>query len=232
MLRSRIYGLLLFFLVFTGCQKANYTAIAPPWEPDYKIDRSEKAIIKFEEADKQSFPGKGGIVMIGSSSFTMWRTSAEDLAPLHTINRGFGGNTLPEVIYYLDRTVFPYEPSKVVVYCENDMFGKKTKTPEQTRDAYVELTRQIREKFPKVKMYFVSLKPSPSRVHKQEDVIKTNQLIGDFVKKDKNHEYIDVWPVMMKDGRPDGSIFLKDSLHMNREGYERWIKVIKPALSK
>lgn len=232
MLHPRILGFLLFILLLSSCQKASYTSIAPPWEPDFDLTRHEKTILEYEEADKKNFPPKGGMVMLGSSSFRMWRTSYEDLAPLPTINRSFGGNTLPEVIHYLDRTVFPYEPASVVVYCENDMFGKKNKTPEQTRDAYVELTRLIREKLPNVKMYYVSMKPSPSRVNKQPDVIKVNKLIGDFVKKDKNHEYIDIWPVMMKDGKPDGSIFLKDSLHMNREGYERWIKVLKPALSE
>jgi len=81
-------------------------------------------------------------------------------------------------------------------------------------------------------LYGVSLKPSPSRWAKKDDVIKANQLIQDFIKSDRHHQYIDVWPVMLKNGRPDGSIFLKDSLHMNEEGYRRWIKVIKPILQK
>lgn len=231
MLHKGIYGLLFLILCLVGCNKVSYAPIAPAWTPNYAVDKSEKAIQNYEAADKENFPAKGGIVLIGSSSFTLWKSAAEDLAPLPIINRGFGGSTYPEVIHYIDRIVFPYEPSKVVVYCENDMFGQKEKSPEQTYDAYVELTRRIRAKLPNVKMYYVSMKPSPSRVHKQADVIKANKLIGEFVKKDKNHEYIDVWPVMMKDGKPDGSIFLKDSLHMNREGYERWIKVLKPALS-
>ncbi len=61
------------------------------------------------------------------------------LLHLPIINRGFGGSTFPEVIHYADRTIFKYHPKTVVIYCENDMFGKKTKTPEQVRDAYVKL---------------------------------------------------------------------------------------------
>jgi hypothetical protein len=76
------------------------------------------------------------------------------------------------------------------------------------------------------------LKPSPSRWDRREEVIKTNQLIRDFVESDRHHDYIDVWPVMLKGSRPDGSVFIKDSLHMNLEGYRRWTQVIKPIVGK
>lgn len=112
------------------------------------------------------------------------------------------------------------------------MFVDKTKTPEQTRDSYVEFTRLVRERLPDAQMYYVSMKPSPSRWARRDEVLKANQLIKDFTKKDKNHDYIDVWPVMLKDGRPDATIYLKDSLHMNAEGYRRWTEVIKPVLQK
>jgi hypothetical protein len=131
-------------------------------------------------------PAPGGIVFTGSSSFTKWQSAAEDLAPLPIINRGFGGSTLPEVIYYADRAITKYNPKTVVIYCENDMFGSKKKTPEQVRDAYVQLCKLIREKQPDVRLYGISLKPSPSRWARKDDVIKANQLIQDYIKQDKN----------------------------------------------
>ncbi|WP_025762517.1 GDSL-type esterase/lipase family protein [Dyadobacter tibetensis] len=229
---SRVFVLLGLVAVAGSCQKPNYTSIAEPWTPDYAVDRSEKSIQAFEAQDAKDMPAPGGIVLTGSSSFTMWKSAAEDLAPLPIINRGFGGSTFPEVIHYADRTIFKYDPKTVVIYCENDMFGSKPKTPEQVRDEYVKLTKLIHQKAPKAHIYGISLKPSPSRWHKREETQKANQLIQDFIAKDKHHEYIDIWDVMLKDGRPDGSIFLRDSLHMNASGYERWIKVIKPVLEK
>jgi lysophospholipase L1-like esterase len=226
------YYLYLLFFGLTACQKANYSSLGSAWEPNYKLDRSEAAILAYEKADEKNMPAEGGIVFAGSSSFTKWQSAAQDLAPLPIINRGFGGSTLPEVIHYADRTIFKYRPKTVVIYCENDMFGSKEKTPEQTRDAYVQLTKLIHEKLPDAFIYGVSLKPSPSRWARKADTEKANALIKEFIKKDKRHEYIDVWPVMLKDGRPDGSIFVKDSLHMNGEGYRRWIQVFKPILSK
>ncbi|WP_138477551.1 GDSL-type esterase/lipase family protein [Dyadobacter bucti] len=226
------YFLVLLVVWLGACNKPNYTSLDVPWEPDYKLDRSESSIKNYEAKDAEKMPAPGGIVFAGSSSFTKWQSAAEDLAPLPIINRGFGGSTLPEVIYYADRTILKYNPKTVVIYCENDMFGSKKKTPEQVRDAYVALTKTIREKQPDVLMYGISLKPSPSRWERRAEVEKANKLIRDFIKSDKNHQYIDVWPVMLKNGRPDGSIFLSDSLHMNEEGYRRWIKVLKPILEK
>lgn len=226
------YFIVLGMFIFVSCHKSNYTALDKTWEPDYPLDRSENSIKAFEQKDKVKMPASGGIVFAGSSTFTKWTNADKDLAPLPIINRGFGGSTLPEVIHYADRTIFKYHPNTVVVYCENDMFGKKEKTPEQVRDAYVELTRLIHENDPKAQIYGISLKPSPSRWNKKEDVIKANKLIRDFIESDRNHQYIDIWPIMIKNGRPDGSIFLSDSLHMNEEGYKRWTTVLKPILEK
>jgi lysophospholipase L1-like esterase len=228
----RATGTFIFFLILAGCSKTVYNQLAEPWEPDYKLDRFEATIRKYEEEEKTSPAVKDAIVLTGSSSFTMWKQAAQDLSPLPVLNRGFGGSTLPEVIYYLDRTVLKHQPSAIVVYCENDMFGKKPKTPEQTRDAYVKLTELIRKRYPKVAMYYVSMKPSPSRWGRRAQVEEANRLIKEFVEKDVKHRYIDVTKVMMKDGRPDGRIFLKDSLHMNAEGYKRWTGVLKPALTR
>ena len=226
------YFVFLGVLIISSCHKPNSSSIAEAWTPDYPLDRSESAIKQFEKNDAEKMPAEGGIVLAGSSTFTKWTNAYKDLAPLPIINRGFGGSTLPEVIHYADQTILKYHPKTVVIYCENDMFGSKPKSPEQVRDAYVALTKIIHEKEPKAKIVGVSLKPSPSRWAKRVDVEKANKLIQDFIKSDRRHEYIDVWPVMMKNGKPDGTIFLNDSLHMNEEGYRRWVTVLKPILEK
>ena len=226
-------GFVLLAVLALACQRQpSYQPIGAAYTPNYSLENNKNDISGFAAKDAAQMPAPGGIVLTGSSSFRKWENAAEDLAPLPIINRGFGGSTLPEVIHYIDETVLKYQPKTVVTYCENDMFVDKTKTPEQTRDSYVEFTRLVREKLPDVQMYFVSLKPSPSRWARRAEVMKANQLIKDFTQKDKNHGYIDVWPTMLKNGRPDPSIYLKDSLHMNAEGYRRWTEVIKPVLSK
>lgn len=226
------YLVLLVALTLACHKQPSYQSIGTPYTPNYSLENNKNDIAGFEKLDAAQMPAPGGIVLTGSSSFRLWRDAGKDLAPLPIINRGFGGSTTPEVIHYINQTVLKYKPKVVVTYCENDMFVDKTKTPEQTRDSYVEFTRLVRAQLPDVQMYYVSMKPSPSRWARRDEVIKANQLIENFTKKDKNHGYIDVWPVMLKDGRPDGSIYLKDSLHMNAEGYRRWTELIKPVLTK
>jgi lysophospholipase L1-like esterase len=222
---------IVFLLVgLSACQRANYSAIAPPWTPDYNIRRSENAVKAFEKQDSTQMPLPNGIVLAGSSSFTFWKSAAQDLAPLPIINRGFGGSTLPEVAHYTARTITKYRPKAIMVYCENDLFGDKAKTPEQVRDAYVALVRQVRHELPKSTFYFVSLKPSPSRWKRWDETSRANELIKAFVNSDKRHFYVDITQVMMKNGRPDPAIFRSDSLHMNDEGYRRWTGILKPIL--
>lgn len=232
MQKTKICFVLLAILTLACHRQPSYQPIGAAYTPNYSLENNKNDIAGFAAKDAAQMPAPGGIVLTGSSSFRLWKNAAEDLAPLPIVNRGFGGSTLPEVIHYIDETVLKYQPKTVVTYCENDMFVDETKTPEQTRDSYVEFTRQVREKFPDVQMYFVSIKPSPSRWARRTEVLKANQLIKDFTEKDKNHGYIDVWPTMLKNGRPDPSIYLKDSLHMNAEGHRRWTEVIKPVLSR
>ncbi|MBB5282807.1 lysophospholipase L1-like esterase [Rhabdobacter roseus] len=224
--------LLILLVAFVACHRPHYASLSTPWTPNYALDRFEGEIKNFEAQDAAKMPAPSGIVLTGSSSFKYWKTAEQDLAPLPVINRGFGGSTLSEVLHYADRAILKYQPKTVVIYCENDLFMPEPKSAEQTRDAYVALTKHIRAKLPHAQLYYVAMKPSPSRWDRREEVQRTNELIKAFVRSDKRHEYVDVWPVMLKDGRPDGRIFVKDSLHMNAEGYRRWTQVLKPILEK
>ena len=43
--------------------------------------------------------------------------------------------------------------------------------------------------------------------------------------------FADVWsPMLKEDGSLKENIFLDDGLHMNKKGYDLWIKVIGPLL--
>lgn len=220
--------LTLLFLI--SCQRTNYTQIAAPFVPNHKLDRFEGTIRGFEKQDSVQMPQMGGVLLAGSSSFLFWKTASQDLAPIPVINRAFGGSTLPEVAFYAERTILKYKPKIIVIYCENDMFVGQDKSPTQVRDAYVSLTQIIRDKLPKTQIYFVGLKPSPLRWKRWNETLETNNLIQKFIKTDKHHGYIDVSEVMLRGSKPDPTIFLSDSLHMNAEGYKRWTSVLRPVL--
>lgn len=219
-----------------ACHKTlTHTPTGEKFTLNYEVNRSEKEIVAYEKADAAIGLDKlrGQTVFYGSSSIRLWKTLKQDFAPLPVINHGFGGSTFPEMTYYAERLLVPYHPEKIVLYCENDMFAGKEKTPEQVFDAFAELATLIQNRLPKTKVYYISMKPSISRKDKWQLVSKADVLIKAYIDKHKNFTYMDIVPVMYRpNGTVNGEYFIKDSLHMTAKGYVQWTSVIKPILLK
>jgi lysophospholipase L1-like esterase len=190
-------------------------------------------IQRFKKMDSTAFPKTNQILFVGSSSFTNWR-DVQQYFPNHPIiNRGFGGSSLPDLIRYAHEIIYPYIPKQIIIYCgENDIAGSDSVTAEIVASRFEILFGTIRKQFPNVPIAYVSMKPSPSRMHMQDRVTAGNAIIKKFLKKQKKTTYIDVYKKMLKDKRPIPEIFLSDSLHMNAKGYAIWQKAIAPHLLK
>ncbi|MEI9947010.1 MAG: GDSL-type esterase/lipase family protein [Chitinophagaceae bacterium] len=216
MLRSILLSLLVAFSMCTSSQNTK-----PPFWNE---------IQSFKKQDSASFPGTGKILFTGSSSFTLWKDVQNYFPAYPIINRGFGGSSLPDVTRYENDVIFPYQPKQIVIYCgENDIAGSDDITGEIVFDRFKQLFTDIRNKFPDVPVAYVSMKPSPSRWHLKEKMIKGNELISDFLSKQKNTDFINVWPAMLKaDGTPMDDIFREDKLHMTEKGYAIWQKILSP----
>lgn len=191
-------------------------------------------IQSFKKKDSAAFPGTGRILFTGSSSFTLWKNVQEDFPAHPIINRGFGGSTLTDLIRYAGDVIYPYHPSQIVIYCgENDIAAADSVTGKTVFDRFRQLFGMIRDKFPRVPVIYVSMKPSPSRLHLLDKMKEGNRLIREFLEKEKRADFIDVYQSMLNEtGRPKPEIFLSDSLHMNRQGYLIWQKKIEPYLLK
>jgi hypothetical protein len=87
----------------------------------------------------------------------------------------------------------------------------------------------IQQKLPGSKIYWLSIKKSPSRATHYAAVDSTNTLIKDFIGHHNACKYIDVNTVLYdpKTSLPDSSLFKPDYLHLKKEGYDRWQKVLK-----
>jgi lysophospholipase L1-like esterase len=194
----------------------------------------KEEIANFKKMDSLSFPGKHLILFAGSSSFRKW-THVQEAFPSHPIiNRGFGGSTLPDLIYYANDILFPYEARQIVIYCgENDIASSDTVTAEIMLLRVKQLFALIRSRQPKTEIDFVSIKPSPSRIQFRKTVEKANQLIQAFIATQPHSKYINVFDAMLnQDGSIREDIFLEDRLHMNEKGYAIWTKIIGPYLKK
>lgn len=191
-------------------------------------------IAAFKKQDSISIPSKDAILFVGSSSFRMWKDVQTAFPGHKIINRGFGGSALPDVIRYADEIIFPYQPRQIVIYCgENDIAASDTVTAEIVRNRFKILFEVIRNKMPDVPVMFISIKPSPSRWAMKGRMIKANELIKKYLKKQKHTKYISIWKAMLgEDGNPRPDIFIGDNLHMNAKGYAIWQKIIEPHLLK
>jgi len=196
------------------------------------LEAFDDAIAAFEQADLRSPPPPDPIVFVGSSSIRMWSSLETDMHPMPVLNRGFGGSQMTHVIRHVDRIVTRYEPSAVVVYeGDNDLVARTGKTPEIVAASYRQLVSLIHEAQPEVPIYFVSIKPSPSRWDRWPQMSSANSLIRAFCEGDDRLHYLDVaTPMLDESGKPRPEIFLADDLHMNAAGYTEWKKVIRPAL--
>jgi lysophospholipase L1-like esterase len=189
-------------------------------------------IRRFKELDSINPPPQHTILFAGSSSFTLWQDVQDYFPEFTIINRGFGGSTLPDQIYYANDIIFPYSPRQIVIYCgENDLAYSDSVTPEMMIDRFRELFNLIRSEMPDVKITYISMKPSPSRWHLAEKFINANLGIRIFLEFQENVSFVNVWDKMLNsDSLPDSSLFREDMLHMNEKGYRIWQKAIEPHL--
>lgn len=190
----------------------------------------ESEIEAFVDADRVRPPAPGQIVFVGSSSIRLWTTLAEDMAPLATVRRGFGGAHLSHVVYNAPRIVLPYAPRAVVVYAgDNDIgAGKSAETVVADFEALVE---RIHAALPETDVWFLSIKPSRLRFALWPEMEQANERIRARAEGDPRVRYLDVGtPLLGADGRPDRGFFRFDGLHLNAKGYAAWTAVVKPAL--
>lgn len=204
-------------IVATLCAGAAVcSAVAGPSGPA----RWEADIAAFEAQDRANPPGKGAVLFTGSSTIRLWKTLAEDLPSFKTLNRGFGGSQMSDLVFYFDRLVLPYEPTIVVVRSGgNDLHAGKS--ADQVLEDYKALADKLHTQLPKTQLVYVSLSPSVSRWDEAESTRKLNTMVGEYVKGSEWMKVIDAYDVPLGvDGRPRAELFNKDMLHFNAEGYK------------
>lgn len=191
-------------------------------------------IAAFKKEDSLRFPAQHQILFIGSSSFRLLRDTATLFPGYKIFNRAFGGSTLEDVIRWRYETIFPYQPRQIVMYCgENDFASSDTVTVEVVVKRFKTLFQLIRAKYPAVSFVFVSIKPSPSRIHLINKVKDANQIIQAYIKSKPNTRFVNVFDAMLNaDGTPDETLFKEDRLHMNPKGYAIWKQKLIPVLLK
>lgn len=215
----KIFSALILFLMLVGISAQNKPAF---WDD----------IQHFKQLNKENPPPKNAVLLVGSSSFTMWKDVDAYFPEKVIVNRGFGGSSLYDLNFYSAELLKPYSPKQIIIYCgENDFAGNEKLKPREVFNRFKHFYAEIRKYYSEVPVAYVSIKLSPSRENLWPKFIETNSLIRKFMERKENAEYIDITKAMNgPDGKIRKDLFLEDMLHMKPAGYQIWKKVMEPYL--
>ena len=221
----KIYILISAFL-FGMLTSSAQTSTAIPFQDEIEV---------FLKKDSILMPAANSILFVGSSSFNYWKDISNYFPGYPIINRGFGGSSLTDVIYFNEETILKYKPKQIYIYCgENDIAASDTITPQIVFERFKTLYTIIRTHLGnKIPVMYVSIKPSVARWNTEEKFVASNTLIHNFINKQKHTQFLDVHSAMLDtNGEVFKDIFIGDKLHMNARGYAIWQKIIAPTLVK
>jgi lysophospholipase L1-like esterase len=213
--------LLLANLALLCCSSIGFAQATPP------ADKWEQTIAQFEAQDQKSPPPKDAVLFVGSSSIRLWDLK-QSFPELATINRGFGGSQMSDVVCYAGRIITAYRPRRIVLYeGDNDLAAKET--PDQVAADFDQLLKIVRADLPTTPLVVIGAKPSPKRWAIIDQQRQLNRLLAERCTKDGHATFLDVEkPMLGTDGQPKANIFRDDNLHLNAEGYKLWTSLLSP----
>lgn len=193
-------------------------------------NRFADEVKKFENAGND-YPSENRIIFTGSSSIRLWVDFKSYFPEHNVINTGFGGSETSDLIHYKDLLISQFEPKQVFIYeGDNDVNSGKSGL-EILSDMNTLVSSLLEEGIENI--VIIAPKPSVARWELKEKYEKVNTSLKAMADLSPKIQYADVWtPMLNPDGNVKPDIFIEDNLHMNKKGYDIWIKVIGPLLIK
>lgn len=223
----RILLVLALLLGLGGIAAAQAPTERPAQEPRINADPTfpfANEVAAFAKANERDSGTPGDVLFLGSSSIRLWNTRT-GFPDRNTVNRGFGGATTPDVLRHYSRLFPRAAPRSVLVYIgENDLAAGAT--PETVARNILALLKKLRADYPKARIAYLSLKPSPIRWTLWPKMAAVNMTVA-ARSRVGGFDYLDVGSSLLAhDGLPDASLFGPDGLHMNAQGYSRWNSLV------
>jgi len=193
----------------------------------------ETDIARFDSLNAVEYSGPGTLLVTGSSSIRLWDSIHADLAPYNVMQRGYGGAKLSDFNHYAERIIKPHPFRAIMIFIANDIAGgEQDRTPREVFLMFRELVNTIRERNPGTPVCWIEVTPTPSRWHASQQIRRASDLIRDYCDRHDDLHFIDTYDHFITDsGIPDSTLFRKDMLHLNREGYRLWASIQLEALS-
>jgi hypothetical protein len=173
--------------------------------------------------------GAEHVLFLGSSSFRLWDTIHEDLAPVKVVKRAYGGARFRDLAIYTPELIAGLRFSKAVIFIANDITGKDSEdTDPQTTSKLARLViAQLRSEHPEVPIHLVAVTPTPVRYKHWPRIQVTNRMLRKIAETTPGVFYIPTaYAFLDRDGHPRAELFKEDRLHLNSIGYQIWARIL------
>lgn len=139
---------------------------------------------------------------------------------LPVVNSGIAGNITDDILNDLEKRVYVYNPSKVIL-----LIGINDLLYEDHDDVIVDniekIVSEIKSKFPHCEIYIQSIYPMNEdwRVYvPSEEIIDINTQLEKYC-SDNNFSYLDFYSLLIDEDSKFDRRYTNDGLHPNEEGY-------------
>lgn len=173
--------------------------------------------------------GAEHVLFLGSSSFRLWDSIDEDLAPVKVVKRAYGGARFRDLAIYTPELIAGLRFSKAVIFIANDITGKENEDtdPETTSKLARLVIAQLRSEHPEVPVHLVAVTPTPVRYKHWPRIQVTNLMLRKIAETTPGVFYIPTaYAFLDRDGHPRAELFKEDRLHLNSIGYQIWAKIL------
>lgn len=174
-----------------------------------------------------------GRVIFFGNSITQGGDWAKLTGDSTVINRGIGAALVSSLLGRV-ADVTRRKPSKLFILIGINDISKDI--PDAVIAAeYRALVDSVRRQSLTTKVYVQSILPLnptvknfPQHYDKQEHVVAVNRLLR-RVARETGATYVDLWPIVIDTNGHLDARLTGDGLHLNRQGYERWVAHLKKA---
>ena len=193
----------------------------------------DKEVAKLAETNSTD-GGEDFILCLGSSSFRLWDTIAEDMAPYKIVRRAYGGAKYCDLAIHSPQLINGLRFHAAMIFIGNDITGNaKDKTPEEVARLAKIVMDTVRTQRPDAPVFLIAVTPSPSRFQHWPKITLANQSLEKLAAIEMNTVYVATQNKYLNpQGEPRPELFVKDRLHQNKDGYAIWSSVFKDSLEK
>lgn len=174
-------------------------------------------------------PGKPVVVVTGSSTVRLWRSSEQAFPEAQVVNTGFGGSTMDALAAHADGLILRYQPDQVFIGSgDNDLAAGRS--PEQVLADTRALVARLQRELPTSTIAIIAAKPSLQRWYLRDDYQKLNAGFRALAAQHEQVQFVDVWSRLVDDdGQVRPELYMSDGLHLNKRGYRIYSAALRAA---